>query len=107
MNSRIRILSLNVGMKSDLAGLMTLISLHKLDLILLQEIRITNEQINQQLSNLGFTGMVNIDAEDPLKPGTAIAWRSTLPMGQVSSVVPSWDLFQFSTFMHQVAQTEE
>ena len=43
---------------------------------------------NQQLSNVGFIGMVNIDAEDPLKPGTAIAWRSTLPIRQVSSVVP-------------------
>ena len=32
--------------------------------------------------------MVNIDAEDPLKPGTAIAWRSTLPIRQVLSVVP-------------------
>ena len=88
MNSRIRILSLNIGLKSDLAGLLTLISVHKLDFVMLQEIRITNEQMNQQLSNLGFTGMVNIDAEDSLKPGTAIGWRSTLPKRQVSSVVP-------------------
>ena len=32
--------------------------------------------------------MVNIDAEDPFKPGTALAWRSTLPIKQVSAVVP-------------------
>ena len=88
MNSRIRILSLNIGLKSDLAGLLTLISVHRLDLIMLQEVRITDEQINQQLANHGFTGMVNIDAEDPLKPGTALAWRSTLPIRQVSAVVP-------------------
>ena len=61
MNSRIRMLSLNVGLKSDLAGLFTLISVHKLDLVLLQEVRITDEQLNQQLGNHGFTGMVNID----------------------------------------------
>ena len=88
MNSKIRILSLNIGMKSDLAALLTLISVHRLDLVMLQEVRITEEQINQQLANHGFTGMVNIDAEDPLKPGTALAWRSTLPIRQVSSVVP-------------------
>ena len=82
MNSRIRILSLNIGLKSDLAGLLTLISVHGLDLILLQEVRISDEQINQQLCNYGFKGMVNIDEEDPLKPGTALAWRSNLPISK-------------------------
>ena len=75
MNSRIRILSLNIGLKSDLAWLLTLISVHKLDLVMLQEVIITDDQINQQLGNHGFTGMVNIDAENPLKPGTTLAWR--------------------------------
>ena len=88
MNSRIRILSLNIDLKSDLAGLLTLISVHRLDLIMLQEVRITDEQMNQQLVNHGFTGMVNIDAENPLTPGTALVWRSTLPIKQVSAVVP-------------------
>ena len=88
MNSRIRILSLNIGLKSDLAGLLTLILVHRLDLILLQEVRITEEQINQQLISHGFTGMVNIDEENPSTPGTALVWRSTLPMKQVSVVVP-------------------
>ena len=35
-------------MKSDLAGLITLIQVHKLDIILLQEVRISKEQLNQQ-----------------------------------------------------------
>ena len=56
MNSRIRILSINIGLKSDLAGLLTIISVHRLDLVMMQEVRITNEQINQQLGNHGFTG---------------------------------------------------
>ena len=88
MNSRIRILSLNIGLKSDLAGLLTLISVHRLDVVMLQEVRITDEQINQQLGNHGFTGKVNIDAENPQIPGTALAWRSTLPIRQVSVAVP-------------------
>ena len=88
MNSSIRILSLNIGLKSDLTDLLTLISVHKLDVVMLQEVRITDEQINQQLGNHGFTGKVNIDVENPQIPGTALAWRSTLPIRQVSAAVP-------------------
>ena len=88
MAPRIRILSLNIGLKSDLAGLSTLIKVHKLDLVLLQEVRISDEQINQKVGHLGFTGKVNVDAENPMKPGTAIVWRSILPVTQVSTIIP-------------------
>ena len=74
MREKIRFLSLNVGMKSDLAGLITLIQIHKLDIILLQEVRISEEQMNQQLKNHGFTGKVSINAEDSMQPGVAIVW---------------------------------
>ena len=87
MSGKIRFLSLNVGMKSDLAGLITLIQIHKLDIILLQEIRISEEQINQQIRNHGFTGKVSIDAEDSLKPGVAIVWRSVLPVQEIITLV--------------------
>ena len=59
-------------MKNDLAGLLTLISVHRLDIIMLQEVGITDEQINQQLGNHGFTGMIAIDPENPSTPGTAL-----------------------------------
>merc|ERR1711867_82397 len=84
----IRILSLNIGLKSDLAGLGTLIKVHKLDLVLLQEVRISEEQLNQEVGHLGFTGKVNVDAENPMKPGTALVWRYALPVTQVSTIVP-------------------
>ena len=87
MSGKIRFLSLNVGMKSDLAGLITLIQIHKLDIILLQEIRISEEQINQQIRNHGFTGKVSIDDEDSLKPGVAIVWRSVLPVQEIITLV--------------------
>ena len=54
MAPRIRILSLNIGLKSDLAGLSTLIKVHKLDLVLLQEVRISDEQINIHRENIRF-----------------------------------------------------
>ena len=43
-------------MKSDLAGLLTLIQVHKLDIIMLQEVRISEEQMNQKIKYHGFTG---------------------------------------------------
>ena len=88
MAAKIKILSLNVGMKSDLAGLITLIQVHKLDIILLQEVRISNEQLNQQIRNYGFTGRVSVDTEDPMKPGVAIVWRSVIPVSEIVNLVP-------------------
>ena len=87
MRAKIRILSLNVGMKSDLAGLVTLIQVHKLDIILLQEVRISDEQLNQQIRNHGFTGKVSVDTEDSMKPGVAIVWRSVLPVREIVTLV--------------------
>ena len=72
MVSRIRILSLNIGLKNDLAGLVTLIQVHNLDIVLLQEVRINDEQIDLIVGKHGFKGKVNIDSEDTMKPGTAI-----------------------------------
>ena len=66
MSAKIRFLSLNIGMKSDLAGLISLIQVHKLDIIMLQEVRISEEQINQKIKNHGFTGKVSIDVEDSI-----------------------------------------
>ena len=57
MNSRIRILSINIGLKSDLTGLLTLIAVHRIDLVMMQEVRITDKQINQQLGNHGFVSL--------------------------------------------------
>ena len=87
MVSRIRFLSLNVGLKNDLAGLVTLIKEHNLAFVLLQEVRINDEQIELIVGRHGFKGKVNIDSEDPMKPGTAIVWRSSLPVTNISTIV--------------------
>ena len=87
MLSSINFLSLNVGMSASLAGLLSLISAHGLDLIFLQEVRLTSEQINLLLGGLGFQAEVNIDPDNPSRPGTAIAWRKNLPVCDVSPIV--------------------
>ena len=88
MDSRIRFLSLNIGLKNDLAGLSTLIRVHRLDIILLQEVRISDEQVDLLVGKHGFKVKVNINEEDPMKPGTAIVWRSSLTVREVLTIVP-------------------
>jgi hypothetical protein len=53
MESRIRFLSLNIGLKNNLAGLATLITVHKLDIVLLQEVRISDEQLDDLIGIQG------------------------------------------------------
>ena len=49
MDHKIDFLSLNVGMSSTLSGLSTIITTQSLDVIFLQEVRLSNEQIELQL----------------------------------------------------------
>ena len=77
MTSVIRILSLNVGLKNNLAGVTTLIGVHKLDLISLQEVRISESQI-KDIVGTNFSCKVNIDSDNITAPGTAVIWRNSL-----------------------------
>ena len=87
MDHKINFLSLNIGMSSTLAGLSTLITTQNLDIIFLQEVRLSSEQIELQLGRLGFKAAVNIDSECPTTPGTAIVWRSSLPVVDICVLV--------------------
>ena len=87
MESPLNILSLNVGMSSTLAGLNSLILSNNLDLILLQEVKVSKEQLNAMLSSLDFQADVNLDTESPTLPGNAIAWRNSLPVEDVFILV--------------------
>ena len=77
----LNILSLNIGMSSSLAGLPALITTEKIDIIFLQEVRMTSVQIESQLS--GFRAIANIDQDNLNIPGTALVWRQALPVENV------------------------
>ena len=80
MESKIRLLSLNIGMKSNLAGLPDILMNQKIDIAFLQEVKVTDEELDCKVGRLGFKCKVNINIEDLSKPGTALVWRSTLPV---------------------------
>ena len=70
----LNLLSLNVGTSSSLAGVSALVNLQNIDIVLLQEVRISSLAIENLLR--GFRALSNIDDEDPSKPGTAMqAWK--------------------------------
>ena len=87
MESNIRFFSLNVGMKNNLAGLSSILMNNNLDIAFLQEVKISDEELASQVGRCGFTGKVNINIEDSSKPGTAIVWRSSLPVRDVTTIV--------------------
>ena len=73
MMSSINIFSLNVGLSNNLAGLSSIIQCEKVDVIFLQEVRLSGPRIEFLLP--GFKAASNIDMENPDKPGIAIAWQ--------------------------------
>ena len=87
MESKVRFLSLNIGMKSNLAGLVTMMVDYKLDIIFLQEVKMTDEELASKIGRFGYECKVNINIEDLSKPGTAIVWRSTLSIKEVNTLV--------------------
>ena len=80
MAGKINFFSLNVGMNSNLAGLTNYLRNDNLDIIFLQEIRISAEQLSAKVSYLGYKAEVNVNEEEPSKPGTAILWKSCLKL---------------------------
>ena len=72
-------------MSATLAGLPAIIKAENLDIIFLQEVRLSSEQIEHLLR--GFKAAVNIDPTQPSKPGTAIVWREAFPVTDVCPLV--------------------
>ena len=80
------IFSLNVGMNNSLAGLTALVSSENLDIICLQEVRLTGSQIESLLP--GFNAVANVDLQNLSVPGTAIIWRNNIPVENIVSLKP-------------------
>ena len=85
MESKIRLLSLNICLKRNLTCLRAMITDLRPDIIFLQEVNLSDEQLGSQISR-DFKCKVN-NAEEDSKPGTAMIWKSTLQVSDVSNVV--------------------
>ena len=79
-------LSYNVGSNSSLAGLQQLCNLFKPLIIFLQEITISTEQLLAQVGS-EYTGICNVDEQNPSKPGNAVLWKKGLEVVVTNGVV--------------------
>ena len=83
-----KIISYNVQRSPTLSGLLLIIEQEKPDIVLLQELKMTSEQLQTYLQAKGFWGKSNIDESDLDKPGTGIIWKFGVPIEDVSSLEP-------------------
>ena len=83
----VNFLSLNVASSSNLAGLNTAISTASYDVILLQEMKMTQEQLDPIVKRFGFKAHVNVSEVNQHKPGTAILWRNSVPLSGLVNLV--------------------
>ena len=58
-----------------------------LDVVFLQEVGMSDDQLQNKVGRYGYTVNTNIFLEDPSKPGTAIVWRTSLPVKDITSIV--------------------
>ena len=86
MDFNLNFVTLNVGMSISLAGLPDLVKSENLDVLFLQEVRLTVDQIKNILR--GFNAAVNIDENNPDRPGTALVWRNEIVITDIYSIVP-------------------
>ena len=87
-SQKIKIITYNVHGSYNLANLYIILEVHKPSLVLLQEVKITTEQLVTFGRRYGYTGATNIDELDPNKPGTGMLWLHSLPVTQVIPLYP-------------------
>ena len=83
----IKILSLNVASRNDLAGLLQIIEIEKPEICFLQEVTMKSEELRAIVEVKGFTGEANVDETNVKKPGTAVVWKLGLAVSEVFSVI--------------------
>ena len=55
--------------------------------MLLQEVTLSSAQIKVAVQTLRYNCESNVDVENPNTPGTAVIWKVTLPVPEVTSLV--------------------
>ena len=87
-SKNIKILTYNVHGSYHLANLSLIIEVYKPSIILLQEVKLSTDQLSSFGRRLGYLGAANIDELDLSKPGTGILWHKSIPLSQVIPLYP-------------------
>ena len=80
-------ISYNIGNAKILFGLISILTIEKPQLIMLQEVTLSSDQLSSQVAKYGYKAECNIDMANPTALGTAIVWQSHLKISDIFSVV--------------------
>ena len=83
-----KIISYNVQSSPTLSGILLLIEQEDPDIVLMQELKMTTDQLQTFVRAKGFNGKSNIEESDLAKPGTGMIWKSEIPVEDVASLEP-------------------
>ena len=82
-----KVLTLNIGGSTTIAGLLSILRLDNPHLVMIQEVTLSSEQLCVQVSKFGYKAATNIDMTNPSALGTGLIWQSHLPVSDIYSVV--------------------
>ena len=77
-NLNLEIISFNTGGGASLGGLLSILSEHKPDICLLQEVTLNSESVNTLVTKFDYKAAVNNDQSVEKTLGTAILWKTHL-----------------------------
>ena len=82
-----KIMTFNVENGSTLGGLISILSIEKPHIVMLQKVTVSSEQLNLTVQKYGYKAETNIDIRNNTTLGTGFLWKSNLPIIDVYSVV--------------------
>jgi exonuclease III len=82
-----RFMSSNVGLRGRLGGLMMRLQKGSVDVVFLQEINLSTENLNLMVKRYGYQAEASFDGNFAHKPGIAIVWKNSMPLNNIEQIV--------------------
>ena len=82
-----KLVTRNIAGSKTTERIIDVLKSEKPDLLLLQEVTLSTEELKAALQNTQYNCEANVNVVSPTHPGTAAVWREDLPAPQVTSLV--------------------
>jgi hypothetical protein len=84
--SHLKVITYNITAKDNLGGLYDILVIEKPDIVLLQEVHVSTDELSTVLQNYNNKTVVNNDMTDDKSRGTAIVWRVGVEVSRVNTL---------------------
>ena len=82
----IKVITYNIAAKDNLGGLCDILVNEKPDIVLLQEVHVTTDELSSVLKNYNYETVVNNDSSDDKSRGTAMVWKVGVEVSNVNTL---------------------